>query len=33
MQAVSAEFSGYAGNLRCFFAEKSFRQFVSIHLF
>jgi hypothetical protein len=32
MQAVAAEFSGYAGKFRCFLQEKSFKQFVSIHL-
>jgi len=25
MQAQAAEFSGYAGKLRCFFGEKSFK--------
>jgi hypothetical protein len=33
MQALAAEFSGYAGKFHCFFGEKSFKQFVSIHLF
>jgi hypothetical protein len=32
MQAVSAEFSRYAGKFRCFFGEKSFKKFVSIYL-
>ena len=33
MQAVAAEFSGYAGKFPCFFGEKSFKQVVSILLF
>ena len=33
MQAVAAELSGYARKFRCFFAEKSFKQFISTHLF
>jgi len=33
MQAVAAEFSGYAGKFRCFFWKESFEQFVSIHSF
>jgi hypothetical protein len=32
MQAVAAEFSGYAENL-LLFGEKSLKHFVSIHLF
>lgn len=28
MQAVAAEFSGYAGKFHCFFREESFKQFV-----
>jgi len=31
MQAVAAEFSGYAGKFRCFFRANSFKQVVSIH--
>jgi hypothetical protein len=33
MQAVAAEFSGYAGLFCCFFGGKSLKQFVLIHLF
>jgi hypothetical protein len=33
MQAVAAEFSGYAGQFCCFFGKNNFKQFVSIHLF
>ena len=33
MQAQAAESSGYAGKFRCFFEEKSFKEFVSIPLF
>jgi hypothetical protein len=30
MQAVAAEFSGYAGAIRCLQTEKSFKQCVSL---
>ena len=34
MQAVAAEFSGYAGLFCCFFfGEKSLKQIALIHLF
>ena len=33
MQAVAAEFSGYAGKFCCLFGEKSLKHFVLIHLF
>jgi hypothetical protein len=33
MQAVAAEFSGYAGQFCCFFGKNNFKQFVLIHLF
>jgi hypothetical protein len=33
MQAVAAEFSGYAGLFCCSFGENSLKQFVLIHLF
>jgi hypothetical protein len=33
MQAVAAEFSGYAGQFCCFFGKNNLKQFVLIHLF
>jgi hypothetical protein len=33
MQALAAEFSGYAGKFRCFLDRMVLKQFVSIHLF
>jgi hypothetical protein len=33
MQAVAAEFSGYAGKFRCISEERVLKQFVLIHLF
>jgi hypothetical protein len=33
MQALAAEFSGYAGRFRCFFSRKEFKQDVWISVF
>jgi hypothetical protein len=32
-EALAAEFSGYAGKIRCFLARRVLKQFVLIHLF
>jgi hypothetical protein len=32
MQAVTADFSGYTGEVRCIFRKRIFKQRMSIHL-